>query len=71
MWQGLWPGRGVDEVPIGHVTNGVHVPTWVGPAMRELLERHLGADWMVRSADADTWAAIDAIPDEELWAVRQ
>jgi glycogen phosphorylase len=71
MWQGLWPGRAVEDVPIGHVTNGVHVPTWVGPRMRELLDRHLGADWMTRSADADTWAAIDAIPDEELWEVRQ
>lgn len=71
MWQGLWPGRPVDEVPIGHVTNGVHVPTWVGPPMRALLERHLGEDWMVRSADADTWAAIDAIPDGDLWEVRQ
>jgi starch phosphorylase len=71
MWQGLWPGRPVEEVPIGHVTNGVHVPTWVGPPMRALLERHLGADWMARSADADAWAAIDAIPDEELWEVRQ
>jgi starch phosphorylase len=71
MWQGLWPGRPVDEVPIGHVTNGVHVPTWVGPPMRALLERHLGEDWMVRSADADTWAAIDAIPDADLWEVRQ
>jgi starch phosphorylase len=70
MWQGLWPGRPVEEVPIGHVTNGVHVPTWIGREMRELLERHLGADWMVRSADPETWSAIDAIPDEELWAVR-
>jgi starch phosphorylase len=71
MWQGLWPGRPVEEIPIGHVTNGVHVPTWVGPAMRELLDRHLGSDWMLRCADPETWAAIDAIPDEELWAVRQ
>jgi glycogen phosphorylase len=71
MWQGLWPGRPVEEVPIGHVTNGVHVPTWVGAPMRELLERHLGLDWMSHSADAETWAAIDSIPDEELWAVRQ
>jgi starch phosphorylase len=70
MWQGLWPGRAVEDIPIGHVTNGVHVPTWVGPAMRELLDRHLGADWLARSADPATWAAIDAIPDEELWAVR-
>src|SRR4051794_15199437 len=70
MWQGLWPGRPVEEVPIGHVTNGVHVPTWVGPAMRELLDRHLGGCWMPRSADPETRSATDATPDEELWAVR-
>jgi starch phosphorylase len=71
MWQLLWPGRPIDEVPIGHVTNGVHVPTWVGAPMRELLNRHLGGGWMTRAADRDAWGAIDAIPDEELWAVRQ
>jgi starch phosphorylase len=71
MWQLLWPGRPVDEVPIGHVTNGAHVPTWVGAPMRELLDRHLGEGWMMRASDTDTWSGIDAIPDEELWAVRQ
>jgi glycogen phosphorylase len=70
MWQGLWPSRPPEEVPIGHVTNGVHVPTWVGAPMRELLDRHLGPDWMARSADPETWATVDAIPDEELWEVR-
>jgi starch phosphorylase len=71
MWQLLWPGRSVEEVPIGHVTNGAHVPTWVGDPMRELLDRHLGEGWMMRAADVETWSGIDAIPDEELWAVRQ
>jgi starch phosphorylase len=70
MWQELWPGRPVDEVPIGYVTNGVHVPTWVGRPMRELLDRHLGEGWIARAADPETWAPVDAIPDEELWAVR-
>ena len=41
MWQPLFPGRSADEVPIGHVTNGVHVPTWLGGPMRDLLDRHL------------------------------
>jgi starch phosphorylase len=71
MWQLLWPGRPVAEVPIGHVTNGAHVPTWVGGPMRELLDRHLGEGWMMRAADVDTWSGIDGIPDDELWAVRQ
>jgi starch phosphorylase len=71
MWQLLWPGRPIEDVPIGHVTNGVHVPTWVGAPMRQLLDRHLGEDWMMRAADRDVWTAVDQIPDEELWAVRR
>jgi starch phosphorylase len=71
MWEPLWPGRPVGEVPIGHVTNGVHIPTWIGAPMRELLDRHLEDGWCERAADPHTWSAIEAIPDEELWAVRQ
>ena len=70
MWQALWPERTVDEVPIGHVTNGVHVPTWVGAPMRELLDRHLGDGWRQRADDPASWAGADAIPDDELWAAR-
>ena len=70
MWHGLWPQRTVDEVPIGHVTNGVHVPTWVGAPMRELLDRHLGDGWRERADDPASWAGVDAIPDDELWAAR-
>jgi starch phosphorylase len=70
MWHALWPQEAVDEVPIGHVTNGVHVPTWIGDAMREVLDRHLGAGWEQRAADPRTWEGVDSIPDEELWAAR-
>jgi glycogen phosphorylase len=70
MWQELWPGRPVEEVPIGHVTNGVHVPTWIGPAMRGVLDRHLGDGWCERAADPRTWDPVDAIPGDELWAAR-
>ena len=71
MWSALWPERPVAEVPIAHVTNGVHVPTWIGPAMRELLDRYLGPEWAFRAADPQTWSAVDEIPGRELWAVRQ
>jgi starch phosphorylase len=70
MWHGLWPDRELDDVPIGHVTNGVHIPTWVGPPMRELLDRHLGRDWWRRADDPSAFEAIEAIPAAELWAVR-
>jgi glycogen phosphorylase len=71
MWRGLWPDLGAAEVPIGHVTNGVHHPTWVGASMRVLLDRHLGEGWLARSADRDTWEPVAEIPDHELWAARR
>ena len=71
MWQSLWPELPVDQVPIGYVTNGVHVPTWIGAPIRELLDRHLGEGWMTRAAEPDTWAAVDQISDEDLWAARE
>jgi len=71
MWASLWPERSRDEVPIAHVTNGVHVPTWIGPAMRSLLDRYLGPDWAARAADPRTWEAVDQIPARELWEVRR
>ncbi|MGZ4172983.1 MAG: alpha-glucan family phosphorylase [Solirubrobacteraceae bacterium] len=71
MWHGLWPEREPQDVPIGHVTNGVHVPSWVGPAMRTMLERALGEDWCSEVADSETWTRLDDVTDEELWAVRR
>jgi starch phosphorylase len=71
MWSWLWPGRAGGEVPIGHVTNGVHVPTWIGTPMRELLTRHLGEDWLAHATDPQTWAGVEQIPDDELWAARR
>ena len=71
MWNVLWPDQPTEQVPIGYVTNGVHVPTWLGAPMRELLDRHLGEGWMGHSADPATWAGVDGIPDAELWAARR
>ena len=63
MWRAL-------EVPIGHVTNGVHIPSWVGAPMRRLLDEHLGDGWQTRADAPETWAGVDGVPDEALWAVR-
>jgi starch phosphorylase len=71
MWAALWPDRAERDVPIGHVTNGVHLPTWLGDPMRTLLDRHLGEGWLDRADDAATWAPVDTIPDADLWAVRR
>jgi starch phosphorylase len=70
MWQGVWPGRAESEVPITHVTNGVHTATWMAEPMQELLDRHLGPGWRARLAQPALWQGIAAIPDEALWAVR-
>ena len=70
MWSRHWPDRRVEDVPIRHVTNGVHLPTWMSAATRELLDRHLEPGWMTHAADPWRWAAVEAIPDAELWAMR-
>ncbi|HTC49694.1 MAG TPA: alpha-glucan family phosphorylase [Candidatus Aquilonibacter sp.] len=67
MWTGLCPGKPEDEVPIGHITNGVHVPSWLAPQMFRLYDRHLGTNWNQRGSDARTWENIEAVDDGELW----
>lgn len=71
MWQYLWPDRKVDEVPISHITNGVHTGTWLARRLRHLYGRYLGRNWMEDIDDPEVWEAVEAIPDEELWAVRR
>jgi starch phosphorylase len=68
MWQVLWPGRPVDEIPIGHVTNGVHLGTWMAPVMRRLFEKQLGRDWEERLAgEPGLMGHIEHLHDGELW----
>jgi glycogen phosphorylase len=67
MWTGLYPGRSEDQVPIGHITNGVHVPSWLAPQMFRLYDRHLGAGWNEHSGDPGTWEGIESVDDGELW----
>ncbi len=71
MWAPLWPGVPDDKRPIKAVTNGVHVPTWMAPAMAQLLGKWLGHDWLERHDDPSLWDGLARIPDEELWATRQ
>jgi starch phosphorylase len=67
MWTGLYPGRPEDAVPIGHITNGVHVPTWLAPQMFRLYDRHLGTGWHQHSGDPQIWEGIENVDDGELW----
>jgi len=71
MWQDLWPGLPVDQVPIASITNGVHVPTWVAGDVDQLHRKYLAEDWIDRHDDTVLWERAAAIPDEALWEVRR
>ena len=70
IWRDVFGVASDDDVPIGSVTNGVHVPTWLGGPMRELLDEALGDGWLRHADDPATWAPVREIPDEDLWAAR-
>ncbi len=70
MWAKIWPEVPEDDVPIGHVTNGVHPSTWISTPMAELYDKHLVKDWARRPQDETVWAGVDKIPDADLWAAR-
>ncbi len=69
MWEFLWPGITSEEVPITHITNGVHTQTWLAPELWNLYARYLGEGWQEQLEDPNLWQAIDKIPDQELWEV--
>jgi len=71
MWGYLWPDVKTDEVPISHITNGIHTGTWLARRMRHLYGRYLGSDWLDNIDDPEIWEAVSNIPDEEIWAVRR
>ena len=71
MWAGLWPTVPEEERPVDFVTNGVHLPTWLSSELADLFTRHLGSDWLERQDDPAVWDGVLAIPDGELWTVRQ
>ncbi|MDK9698624.1 MAG: alpha-glucan family phosphorylase [bacterium] len=71
LFHNIWSELPVDEVPIGHITNGVHAPSWISRDMHELLGRYLGLDWQNKQTEEDTWHAVHEIPDEELWRTHE
>lgn len=70
MWQWLYPGRSRDDVPIGHVTNGVHTGSWLAPEMHYMFDSYLGKDWEDRIDDPMTWKPIANIADNVFWETR-
>jgi starch phosphorylase len=71
MWTSLWPGRPEEEVPIGHITNGVHVLSWLAPQMHQVYDRHLGPDWSEKCGNPGFWEDIEKVDDGELWETHQ
>jgi glycogen phosphorylase len=71
MWHFLWSDRKVEDVPIDHITNGIHTETWLARRMGILFSRYMGSDWVDHICDLDFWARVENIPDDELWRVRR
>jgi starch phosphorylase len=71
MWSHIWPDLPAEEVPIGHVTNGIHARTWMSPDMTRIFDRYLSVRWQTNPEDHSVWQQVDDIPDEELWRARQ
>jgi starch phosphorylase len=67
MWTSLYPGKTVEEIPIGYVTNGVHMPTWLAQRMTEVYDTYLDPNWRNRQDDKVLWGKVADVPDEVLW----
>ena len=69
LWKDAWRGLPDAQVPIGSVTNGVHMPTWVAPEIASLLSRYVGSDWWDLDPADGRWHAVYEIPAAELWTI--
>ncbi len=67
MWQKVWPGTPLEEVPISHVTNGIHTRSWLCTEIARLYDRYLGPRWFEDPTNKTLWDRVDMIPDAELW----
>ena len=71
MWHKLWPDKAEDDVPVSHVTNGVHMATWVQADLGRSFSKHLGEGFWDSQDDPAIWSKVAAIPDDELWTLHQ
>ena len=67
MWKDVWAGVPTNEIPIKHVTNGVHSHTWTIYQMQQLFDKHIGKEWPLKVDEPDFWKDVYDIPDQELW----
>lgn len=71
MWRWMYPDLPIEEVPVGHVTNGIHVETWTSREMGTLYDRYLDPSWREDPSNPNTWWDVDKIPDAELWRTHE
>ncbi len=71
MWRSIWPEVPIKEIPIDHVTNGVHIRSWISFEMSELFNRYLGPNWLKKPGDPTIWNNVRRIPDIELWRIHE
>jgi starch phosphorylase len=71
MWRPMWPDTPADQIPVRSITNGVHVPTWMGGPVFAMLDDHFGPGWLDRTDDPELWDRLTDIPDAEIWKMRQ
>ncbi|HBF43105.1 MAG TPA: alpha-glucan phosphorylase, partial [Desulfobacteraceae bacterium] len=71
MWQRVWSHHPVEDVPIDHITNGIHVPTWISEDMAGLLNRYLGSNWAEDPDSKRVWEQVEQIPNTELWRTHE
>jgi starch phosphorylase len=71
LWQHVWPEVPVDEIPIGHITNGIHVGSWIAEEVAKLFERHQGTEWYESLSDPNLLEQIQRLPDDEVWRTHE
>ncbi len=71
LWTGVWPGVPVSEIPIGHITNGIHTRTWISDELAQLYDRYLGPRWHEKPSDMSVWNRAERIPDTEVWRTHE
>jgi len=71
MWQKIWPRSPESDLPIVHVTNGVHIPSYISKGMAEHFDRYLSPRWIEDPDNEKIWERVDRIPDSELWRTHE
>jgi starch phosphorylase len=71
MWRNVWRHHPVEDIPIDHITNGIHVPTWISREMAGLFDRYLGPDWAEDPDNERVWDQVERVPSTELWRAHE